>query len=227
MTSRKRRQWEGSKRGGAFVERLHVNGRKHGHNGAHHERQGEHHVACHNEQRGAAEVSNVAVGQQQRKCNGKARNSERERDDFFDRAGHSSAPHMQCVGCGYADGRMTTMRDRFLFAGQLVFTLTVAAFLIVPAIQSMLAGVTSNYFRGVRSGLTVQWLMQVFDLYSDTIVLSFFIAFATLAITLIAATVLPLTERASARTADATSPRPTDPRRTSVWVRSAGSAAGP
>ena len=77
------------------------------------------------------------------------------------------------------------MRDRFLFAGQLVFTLTVAAFLIVPAILSMLAGVTSNYFRGIRSGLTVQWLMQVFDLYSDTIVRSFLIAFATLAITLV------------------------------------------
>ena len=36
------------------------------------------------------------------------------------------------------------MRDRFLFAGQLVFTLLVAAFLIVPAILSMLAGVTTN-----------------------------------------------------------------------------------
>jgi putative spermidine/putrescine transport system permease protein len=80
---------------------------------------------------------------------------------------------------------MTAMRDRLLFAGQLVFTLLVAAFLIVPAILSMLAGITTNYFRGVRSGLTVQWVMQVFELYSDTIVRSFIIAFATLAITLI------------------------------------------
>jgi putative spermidine/putrescine transport system permease protein len=66
-----------------------------------------------------------------------------------------------------------------------MFTLVVAAFLIVPAILSMLAGVTTNYFRGVRSGLTVQWVMQVFDLYSDTIVRSFIVAFATLAVTLI------------------------------------------
>jgi putative spermidine/putrescine transport system permease protein len=77
------------------------------------------------------------------------------------------------------------MRGRFLFVGQLMFTLVVAAFLIVPAILSMLAGVTTNYFRGVRSGLTVQWVMQVFDLYSDTIVRSFIVAFATLAVTLI------------------------------------------
>jgi putative spermidine/putrescine transport system permease protein len=76
------------------------------------------------------------------------------------------------------------MRDRLLFVGQLVFTLVVAAFLIVPAILSMLAGVTTNYFRGLRSGLTVQWVMQVFELYSDTIVRSFVIAIATLAITL-------------------------------------------
>ena len=32
------------------------------------------------------------------------------------------------------------------------FTLVVAAFLIVPAILSMVAGVTENYFRGIRPG---------------------------------------------------------------------------
>ena len=41
---------------------------------------------------------------------------------------------------------------RALFLAQLGFTILVAAFLIVPAVQSMLAGVTVNYFRGVRSG---------------------------------------------------------------------------
>jgi putative spermidine/putrescine transport system permease protein len=80
---------------------------------------------------------------------------------------------------------MMAMRHRFLFASQLVFTLLVAAFLIVPAILSMLAGVTKNYFRGVQSGLTMQWVMQVFDLYADTIVRSFIIALATLATTLV------------------------------------------
>ena len=46
------------------------------------------------------------------------------------------------------------MRDRLIVAGQFLFTLIVAAFLIVPAILSMLAGITVNYFRGIASGVT-------------------------------------------------------------------------
>ena len=80
---------------------------------------------------------------------------------------------------------MKLMRDRLIFAGQLIFTLLVAAFLIVPALLSMLAGVTANYFRGIRSGLTLQWVLQVWELYSDTIFRSFLIAFAALAVTLV------------------------------------------
>jgi len=80
---------------------------------------------------------------------------------------------------------MTTMRDRMIFAAQLVFTLIVAGFLIVPAILSMLAGVTSNYFRGIQSGLTLQWVIEVWQLYADTIFRSFLIAFAALAVTLV------------------------------------------
>jgi putative spermidine/putrescine transport system permease protein len=80
---------------------------------------------------------------------------------------------------------MTAMRDRMIFAAQLLFTLIVAAFLIVPAILSMLAGVTSNYFRGIQSGLTLQWVIEVWQLYSDTIFRSFLIAFAALAVTLV------------------------------------------
>jgi putative spermidine/putrescine transport system permease protein len=78
------------------------------------------------------------------------------------------------------------MRDRLIFTGQLLFTLLVAAFLVVPAIQSIAAGVTVNYFRGISSGLTLQWVFQVWDLYAGTILLSFVIAFATLAVTLVA-----------------------------------------
>ena len=77
------------------------------------------------------------------------------------------------------------MRDRWIFTSQLLFTLLVAAFLIVPAVLSMLAGVTVNYFRGVRSGLTLQWVFQVWELYADTIGRSFVIALATLAVTLV------------------------------------------
>jgi putative spermidine/putrescine transport system permease protein len=77
------------------------------------------------------------------------------------------------------------MRDRLLFAAQLAFTTLVAAFLIVPAALSMLAGVTVNYFRGIQSGLTLQWVVQVWQLYSDTIFRSLAIAAATLAVTLV------------------------------------------
>jgi putative spermidine/putrescine transport system permease protein len=77
------------------------------------------------------------------------------------------------------------MRHRLIFAGQLLFTLLVAAFLIVPAVLSMLAGVTSNYFRGIASGFTLQWVVQVWDLYADTIARSLLIAIATLVVTLV------------------------------------------
>jgi putative spermidine/putrescine transport system permease protein len=77
------------------------------------------------------------------------------------------------------------MRNRLIFIGQLVFTVLLAGFLVVPAGQSMIAGITVNYFRGIASGLTLQWVAQVWELYADTIFLSFLIAFATLATTLI------------------------------------------
>ena len=78
------------------------------------------------------------------------------------------------------------MRDRLIFTSQLLFTLLVAAFLVVPAILSISAGVTVNYFRGLSSGVTLQWVFQVWELYAGTILLSFLIAFATLAVTLLA-----------------------------------------
>ena len=77
------------------------------------------------------------------------------------------------------------MRDRLIFSAQLIFTLIVAAFLVVPAGMSIMAGVTANYFRGIASGVTLQWVTQVWELYAPTILLSFVIAFATLAVTLI------------------------------------------
>jgi putative spermidine/putrescine transport system permease protein len=67
----------------------------------------------------------------------------------------------------------------------LLFTLLVAAFLVVPAILSISAGVTVNYFRGIQSGVTLQWVFQVWNLYAGTILLSFVIAFATLVVTLL------------------------------------------
>jgi len=80
---------------------------------------------------------------------------------------------------------MTPMGNRLSFLAQLSLTLVVAAFLIVPAALSMTAGVTANYFRGVRSGLTLQWVIQVWELYADTIARSFAVALMTLAVTLV------------------------------------------
>ena len=77
------------------------------------------------------------------------------------------------------------MRDRLIFTSQFIFTLIVAAFLVMPAILSIFAGVTVNYFRGIQSGVTLQWVVQVWELYAGTILLSFVVAFATLAVTLV------------------------------------------
>jgi putative spermidine/putrescine transport system permease protein len=77
------------------------------------------------------------------------------------------------------------MQGRLIFISQLLFTLLVAAFLVVPALLSIIAGVTVSYFRGIQSGVTLQWVFQVWDLYADTIFLSFVIAFATLIVTLV------------------------------------------
>jgi putative spermidine/putrescine transport system permease protein len=71
------------------------------------------------------------------------------------------------------------------FWAQLGFTLLVAAFLIVPVAMSVTAGVTANFFRGVRSGVTLRWVQEVWGLYRDTIALSMTIALACLAVNLL------------------------------------------
>ncbi|WP_034177438.1 ABC transporter permease, partial [Burkholderia ambifaria] len=63
-------------------------------------------------------------------------------------------------------------------------TLLLCAFLIVPVVMSVLAGLTVNYFRGLSSGLTLRWLAQVWQQYQGSVALSLGVAFATLAIVL-------------------------------------------
>jgi len=75
-------------------------------------------------------------------------------------------------------------RSRY-FPMQLAFTLLVCAFLIVPVCMSILAGFTSNFFQGIKSGLTLRWVFEVWDLYADTIFLSMTIALACLACTIV------------------------------------------
>mgnify|MGYP001231585897 CR=1 FL=1 len=55
---------------------------------------------------------------------------------------------------------------------QLTVTLTACAFLLIPTLMSVLAGVTVNYFKGVSSGLTFKWVLNVWELYADSIFLS-------------------------------------------------------
>lgn len=71
-----------------------------------------------------------------------------------------------------------------LFFAQLAFTLLVCAFLIVPVIQSVVAGLTENFMVGLKSGLTLRWFGQVWGLYRDTIFLSILIGLVCLAATL-------------------------------------------
>ena len=59
-----------------------------------------------------------------------------------------------------------------LFYAQLAFALVVCAFLIVPVVLSMLAGLTVNYQTGLASGLTLRWVIEVWNGYRDTMLLS-------------------------------------------------------
>jgi len=72
------------------------------------------------------------------------------------------------------------------FYAQLSFTLLVCAFLIVPVALSVTAGLTVNFFQGVKSGLTVRWVVEVWRLYSETIYRSMMIALACLGVDLLA-----------------------------------------
>ncbi len=68
---------------------------------------------------------------------------------------------------------------------QLSLTLAVCAFLVIPVVMSVLAGLTTNYFIGVKSGLTLRWIGEVWSLYSETIWRSMQIALSCLAVTLV------------------------------------------
>lgn len=72
-----------------------------------------------------------------------------------------------------------------MFYAQLFLTLSVCAFLIVPVVQSVMAGVTVNFLAGIKSGVTLQWFARVWELYRDTIFRSILIGLACLGTTLI------------------------------------------
>ena len=77
------------------------------------------------------------------------------------------------------------MKLTYRFYLQLSFTLLVCGFLIVPVVMSVMAGITENFFRGILSGVTLRWVVEVWELYADTIFLSLLIALACLACTIV------------------------------------------
>ncbi|TCV96740.1 ABC transporter permease [Biostraticola tofi] len=63
---------------------------------------------------------------------------------------------------------------------QFGLTLLVCLFLLVPIGMSVMAGFTENYFIGIKSGLTLRWVEEVWALYAATFWLSLAIALACL-----------------------------------------------
>jgi len=77
------------------------------------------------------------------------------------------------------------MSRSYRFYLQLLFTISVCAFLIVPVVMSVMAGVTENFIKGISSGVTLRWIVEVWDLYKETIFLSLLIAIACLICTIL------------------------------------------
>ncbi|HEV2559248.1 MAG TPA: ABC transporter permease subunit [Microvirga sp.] len=74
------------------------------------------------------------------------------------------------------------MRATTLSAG--FVTVLVAAFLVTPALVSILAGLSESYARGPLEGLTLAWVAEVWGLYADTVLRSIVVSLVTLAVTI-------------------------------------------
>ena len=77
------------------------------------------------------------------------------------------------------------MKRTAWFWSLLGFTVLAAAFLVVPVVLSVLAGLTTNYFIGLSSGLTLQWVIKVWTEYQGPIWLSLWLALGCLLLTLL------------------------------------------
>jgi len=77
-------------------------------------------------------------------------------------------------------------QSKTLFYLQWAITILCCAFLIAPVVQSLMAGVTVNFFQGIKSGLTLRWVFEMWELYADTIFRSMFIGFMCLGVCLVA-----------------------------------------
>jgi putative spermidine/putrescine transport system permease protein len=64
-------------------------------------------------------------------------------------------------------------------------TASISVFMIAPILVSVLAGLVNNYSRGFESGFTLRWLVQVWEVYGDTVGASLALALACALCTLV------------------------------------------
>jgi putative spermidine/putrescine transport system permease protein len=81
--------------------------------------------------------------------------------------------------------RTVNARRGFGYWLQLGLTLLVSGFIVVPMDISVLGGLTRNGFIGLSSGLTLDWVAQVLDLYWPATLLSVELALLCLFVTLL------------------------------------------
>jgi putative spermidine/putrescine transport system permease protein len=62
-------------------------------------------------------------------------------------------------------------------------TVIVTLFTLIPIVVSIMAGIVNNYNVGLRSGLTLRWLSEVWSVYGSTVGFSMGLALACVAIT--------------------------------------------
>lgn len=58
----------------------------------------------------------------------------------------------------------------------MLLTALVAVFMLAPIALSVLAGLVNNYSTGLKSGLTLRWLAEVWELYGGTVAASLLLA---------------------------------------------------
>lgn len=79
------------------------------------------------------------------------------------------------------------MRSASAAPAPLLFTvtLTVSLFMLAPMLLSVMAGLVNNYSAGLKSGLTLRWLGEVWEVYGQTVGASLLIALGSVAATLV------------------------------------------
>ncbi|MGH8814041.1 MAG: ABC transporter permease, partial [Advenella sp.] len=79
---------------------------------------------------------------------------------------------------------MTTQSQKsapFLF----FITFAVCLFMFIPVIISVMAGLVNNYRTGLKSGLTLRWIEEVWSVYGSTVSASVILALVCVTCTLL------------------------------------------